>query len=83
MSAHATQRELAPSIPGRRPARLQVRHFTYHGIEGWKIVGRDTTGRRVNIFSERESEARRMARDIREGRETLFDSQIERSRGAV
>lgn len=67
----------------RSKARIQVRRGTYRGCDGWHILGKDSRGASVRIFSEHEPEARRMAGEIRAGRQPHFDQTIARSAAQV
>lgn len=61
-----------------RIARIRVIRGSYRGVEGWKIVGEDARGRRVSLWTPKESEVRRVAADIRAGKEPRFDTEIAR-----
>lgn len=61
---------------------IQVRRTTYRGVEGWKIIGQPDPRdhRRVSIFTEHETSARRIASKVKAGQEiggADFDPQCE------
>ena len=58
-----------------RIASIRVTRRTLNNLTLWKITGQDSKGRRVYISGTKESEIRRMAREIREGKEPKFDSE--------
>lgn len=60
-------------------ARIQVRRGQYRGQDGWHILGKDSRGGSVRIFSTSEDEARRMAGEIRAGRTPRFEIELERA----
>lgn len=63
--------------------RIQVRCGQYHGQSGWHIIGKDASGASVRIFSKSAAEVRRMAADIRAGKEPHFDQQLASSASQV
>jgi hypothetical protein len=66
-----------PSKPPR--PRIQVRAGQYCGKPGWHILGKDSSGSSVRVFSENEVEARRMAAELRAGRQPHFDEELRRN----
>lgn len=48
-------------------SRLRVRSGVYRGVPGWVLYGTDWHGRRVSIFFEHESAARRTQQRMVEG----------------
>jgi len=56
-----------------RIASIRVARRIVDGLPIWRITGQDSKGRQVRIEGSKESEIRRMAREIREGKEPKFD----------